>query len=144
MRDRLSVVAFAAMVAGIVGLFYSGALFQRTPSVIALQVMAALLMVWARLTFGRRSFHPSATPTAGGLVMTGPYRYLRHPIYTAALLFAWPGALIQRSPASIGFAALVSAGAVIRMLCEESLLVRQYPDYVEYASTTKRMIPYVF
>jgi protein-S-isoprenylcysteine O-methyltransferase Ste14 len=41
----------------------------------------------ARVTFGRRSFHAAANPTAGGLVTTGPYRLIRHPIYTAACLF---------------------------------------------------------
>ena len=38
---------------------------------------------------------------------------------------------------------LISLGAVVRMLCEEHLLVRQYPEYAEYARTTKRMIPHV-
>ena len=144
MRDTLSVVAFALMVGGLIGLFYSGSLFMFLPAVMGVQALAALLMLWARVTFGRRSFHASATPTAGGLVNTGPYRYLRHPIYTAAMLFVWPGAIARHSPATIGFAALLSVGAVVRMLCEEYLLVRQYPDYVEYARTTKRVIPYVF
>ena len=45
---------------------------------------------------------------------------------------------------ALAFAALISAGAIIRMLCEEYLLVRQYPDYVDYAYTTKRMIPFMF
>jgi protein-S-isoprenylcysteine O-methyltransferase Ste14 len=144
MRDRLSVAAFALMVGGIVGLFYSHSLFVPVPAVIGVQVFAVMLMLWARVTFGKRSFHAAATPTAGGLVNTGPYRYLRHPIYTAVLLFVWPGPLARLSPAAIGFAALISIGAIVRMLCEEDLLVRQYPEYVEYARTTKRMIPYVF
>jgi len=101
-------------------------------------------MLWARVTFGKRSFHAAATPTAGGLVKTGPYHYLRHPIYTAVVFFVWPGAIARASPAAIGFAALITFGAIVRMLCEEYLLVRQYPDYAEYARTTKRMIPYVF
>lgn len=144
MRDTLSVAAFALMVGGLIGLFYSGSLFVDLPAVIGVQVFAGMLMLWARVTFGKRSFHAAATPTAGGLVNTGPYRYLRHPIYTAAMLFVWPGPIARLSPSAIGFAALLSIGALVRMLCEEYLLVRQYPEYVEYARTTKRMIPYVF
>jgi len=144
MRDTLSVVAFALMVGGLIGLFYTGALFVPSPAVIGVQVFAALLMLWARITFGRRSFHASATPTAGGLVNTGPYRYLRHPIYTAVLFFVWPGPLARASLAAIGFAVLISIGAVVRMWCEEYLLMRQYPEYAEYARTTSRMIPRVF
>jgi len=100
--------------------------------------------LWARVTFGRRSFHAAADPTAGGLVNTGPYRYLRHPIYTAVCLFVWPPAIGSGSPRALAFAALVTAGAIIRMLCEESMLVRQYPAYRDYARTTKRMVPFVF
>lgn len=143
-RAALSVPAFAAMVAGIVGLFYRGPLFVASPVVIACQVAAFALMLWARITFGRRSFHAAASPTAGGVVRSGPYAYLRHPIYTAACLFVWPPALLARTPIAIGCAALVTAGAIVRMLCEEALLVQQYPDYAEYARTTKRMLPYVF
>jgi protein-S-isoprenylcysteine O-methyltransferase Ste14 len=112
--------------------------------VIAIQVFGVLLMLWARITFGRRSFHASAQPTVGGLVRTGPYRYIRHPIYTAAQCFVWPAAIVRGTAPAIGFAALVLVGGIIRMLCEEHLLVQQYPDYVDYARSTKRMIPYVF
>ena len=81
------------MVAGIVGLYYGGALFAAHPPFIAGQVCAVLLMIAARLTFGRRSFHAAANPTAGGVVSTGPYAYVRHPIYAAAIYFTWAGAL---------------------------------------------------
>jgi len=47
-------------------------------------------MLWARLTFGGRSFHAGANPTAGGVVTTGPYRFVRHPIYAAILYFLGP------------------------------------------------------
>ena len=143
-RSKLSVLAFAAMVAGIVGLLYRGPLFVPSPLVIACQVAAVGLMLWARITFGRRSFHAAASPTAGGVVRTGPYAYLRHPIYTAGCLFVWPPAMHAHTPLALGCAALVTAGAIVRMLCEEALLVQQYPDYADYARTTKRMVPYVF
>lgn len=141
---KLSVLAFAAMVAGIVGLFYRGPLFVPSPIVIVFQLGAFALMLWARITFGRRSFHAAASPTAGGLVRSGPYAYLRHPIYAAVCLFVWPAALLARTPFALGCAALITAGAIVRMLCEEALLTERYPDYAAYARTTKRMVPYVF
>jgi len=144
MQATLSVFAFASMVAGIVGLFYANALFTLSAIVIAAQACGVLLMIWARITFGKRSFHAAANPTSGGIVRTGPYRYLRHPIYTAVFFFVWPPAIHAGTGLSIAFAALISAGAIVRMLCEEYLLVRQYPEYAEYARTTKRMVPYVF
>src|SRR5664279_6232029 len=70
----------------------------RTGAGLALQGIAVLLMIWARLTFGMRSFHATANPTEGGLVTNGPYRYWRHPIYAAVLLFVWTGVLTQGGP----------------------------------------------
>src|SRR4029077_5096903 len=98
------------MVAGLVGLFSSGALFASHPLVIAIQVAAFLLMVAARITFGRRSFHAAANPTEGGLVTTGPYGFLPHPIYAAILYFIWAGALDHFSWRVLAYAALITAG----------------------------------
>lgn len=70
----------------------------RTPTGLALQGIAVLLMIWVRLTFGMRSFHATAKATEGGLVTDGPYRYWRHPIYAAVLLCGWAGVLSQGAP----------------------------------------------
>lgn len=132
------------MVAGIAGLFYEHALFTPAPLAIAVQAAAVALMIWARITFGRRSFHAAADPTSGGLVTTGPYHFIRHPIYTAATLFCWAGALASPSLKSIGCAVLVLFGGFLRMRSEETLVAQRYPEYREYAQRTKRMLPYVF
>jgi protein-S-isoprenylcysteine O-methyltransferase Ste14 len=129
------------MVVGIAGLFYAGALFAARPAFIAIQVAAAVLMIAARITFGRRSFHAAANPTAGGLVTTGPYAHIRHPIYAAALYFIWAGALDHFSWGNVGWAAILTAGAVTRMLIEERLLVARYPEYAAYKARTRRVVP---
>jgi protein-S-isoprenylcysteine O-methyltransferase Ste14 len=107
------------------------------------QVTAVALMVWARITFGRRSFHAGANPTKGGLVTTGPYRFIRHPIYTAVCLFTTVGAAAHFSWGTILLGGLVWGGAILRMFCEEQFLAAQYPDYAQYAARTARMIPFV-
>lgn len=144
MTRTLSVCALLLMMAGMLGLFFSKALFSPSPVVIAAQCAAVGLMAWARLTLGRRSFHAAADPTAGGLVTSGPYRFIRHPIYTAAWLFGWAGMLGNWSWRAGLFGALLFLGALGRMLCEEILVTEQYPEYRQYAKSTKRMVPGVF
>ena len=143
MLKPLSVVAFGLMVAGIVGMFRAQALLAHHILLIAVQVAAVLLMIAARMTFGRRSLHAAATPTAGGLVTTGPYAYLRHPIYAAVIYFVWAGALDTPSPLSIGCALLILVGAIVRMLSEERLLIERYPEYRDYMSRVRRVVPFV-
>jgi len=144
MLEPLSLVALLLMGVGIVGLLPLRALFAASPAGIAIQVGAVLLMIWARLTFGGRSFHARADPTEGGLVKTGPYRFIRHPIYTAACLFGWAGIVTNWSALAAGLGLMLLAGGIIRMLCEERLVTLRYPEYREYAKTTWRMIPFVF
>jgi protein-S-isoprenylcysteine O-methyltransferase Ste14 len=131
------------MVAVVVGLWKTGTLLSPRPAAVALQAIAAVLFVWARATFGLRSFHPAANPTEGGLVTTGPYRWMRHPIYAAILLFAGAGAVARPSAGSLFFL-LVAAGAAVRIAAEETLLVERYPEYRDYARRTKRLIPLLF
>jgi protein-S-isoprenylcysteine O-methyltransferase Ste14 len=144
MRRAASVAGLLMMVGALLALWRLGDLFSPAPWVIALQVLALALMVWARLTFGRRSFHAAANPTEGGLVTTGPYRFVRHPIYAAACLFGWAGVAAHPAIDSALLGALLLAGALVRLLCEERLVVERYPEYREYARRTKRLVPFVF
>jgi len=86
MLKSLSITGYLAMVGGLVALLAMRSLLSLSPLVILVQAAALLLFLWARVTFGRRSFHVRADPTEGGLVTAGPYRYIRHPIYSAMCL----------------------------------------------------------
>jgi protein-S-isoprenylcysteine O-methyltransferase Ste14 len=144
MLKAFSIVGLLVMIAALYGLIKIGSLFTPNHVAIALQVAAAGLMIWARLTLKWRSFHAAADPTAGGLVTTGPYRYIRHPIYAAVCLIGWAGVLTHLSAASLALGLVLLAGAFIRILCEEHLIVQVYPEYRSYAKATWRMVPYVF
>jgi protein-S-isoprenylcysteine O-methyltransferase Ste14 len=140
----LSVGGYLFMLAGILSLYFTGTLFSYEPVVIALQVLAVGLMAWARITFGGRSFHLTANPTEGGLVTSGPYKFIRHPIYAAVLLFALPGLVANFSLLGTCSAAVMLAGTFARIFCEEHLVRKQYPEYNQYAEKTKRLIPFLF
>jgi len=139
----LSIGAFGLMVAGIVWLLMRQQVLAHSIPGIAVQAMAVLLMILARIAFGMRSFHASANPTAGGLVTSGPYRWMRHPIYAAILYFCWAAALDHRTREAVAASLLITAGAVLRMYMEEQLLVGMYPAYRDYAARTARVVPFV-
>jgi len=144
MQLRLwSLLGFAAMAGSLVALFLNGSLLLLNPAVIATQSVAIVLVIAGRRYLGLRSFHVGAEPTHGALVREGPYRVIRHPIYAGVCLFVWAAAVSHRTPPTLVLTALVTIGAVIRMLCEEHLLEKHYPEYAGYARATKRIIPYV-
>ncbi len=144
MLKGLSIAGYLAMVGGVLGLILTRSVFSCSPAVIVVQLVAVALMIWARVVFGRRSFHAAANPTEGGLVTTGPYRHIRHPIYTAVCLFTVAAVLAHWSWHAIILGGIVLVGAAARIIGEERLLADRYPAYRDYAARTPRMIPFVF
>lgn len=144
MLKTLSIFGYLGMVGGLVGLLATHSLLSSSPLAIVPQAAAVLLMVWARVAFGRRSFHAAANPADGGLVTAGPYRYIRHPIYSAVCLFSAAGLAGHWSWYAAALFAVILACALMRMRCEEVLLASRYSSYHDYAAKTPRMIPHVF
>ena len=140
----ISVLAFLAAAGCLTWLAFQDSILGTGPATIAIQIAAGLLMVWARLTFGVRSFHAAADPTADSLVTRGPYHYLRHPIYAAVLYALWAGVAAHCSALHILVAALASTLFGVRMFAEEQLLRQVYPEYAEYARHTSRVFPFLF
>ncbi len=142
--NLLTTLATLIGVACVVCLFFLGSLFGRDPVTIGLQIVAAVLMLWARWAFRGRSFHFMASPTGGGLVTAGPYRYIRHPIYAAVTLFVWAGVLYGLWLLPLLLRVIGTGAMLVRVYSEEHLLRAEYPEYEEYAKRTKRIIPFVF
>ena len=140
----VSLIGFLILVLAFAFLLRTHSLFGHGPISVGSQVAAVLLMLWARVTFGRRSFHAAADPTAGGLVTAGPYRYLRHPIYAAVLLFMLTGIVTNRTLTNALLGLVVIAAVSMRVVAEERLMRARYPEYAEYSRRTKRLIPFVY
>jgi protein-S-isoprenylcysteine O-methyltransferase Ste14 len=140
----LSIIATTLSIVAIVALVFRHGLFSPSPVVIFFQALAIALMIWARQTFGLRSFHAAANPTEGGLVTRGPYRFIRHPIYAAVIIFSVAGVAGNLSVVNGALGLVIVAGMITRALCEERLLRVRYPEYADYARNTWRMIPLLF
>lgn len=135
---------FAIAVLALVTLIFQESILAAGIVAVLVQILAVLLMLWGRVTFGGRSFHATADPTEGGLVTSGPYHYVRHPIYAAIMYFIWAGIFSHLSLINALLGIVATIGLVIRIFAEERLVTERYPDYVEYALRTKRIIPFAF
>jgi protein-S-isoprenylcysteine O-methyltransferase Ste14 len=142
--NRASVAAFFVSVLALILLLLRHAIVAHEIIGLTIQVCAFFLMIWARITFGRRSFHASAEPTEGKLVTTGPYHFVRHPIYASLLYFLWAAIVSNWSLINGGLGLIITICFAVRMMAEEQLIITRYPEYISYAAHTKRIIPYVF
>lgn len=89
-----------------------------------------------------RSF--SLLPEARGLVTTGAYSIVRHPLYLAEIVAVWGLMIRYEQPWSFVIGATVMGMLYWRTLFEEEVLTAAYPEYSSYAKRTPRLIPYVF
>jgi len=129
------------LLVAILYLLISGNLLSWSPFVIAGQLLAIALSIWARKSFQGRQFSIHAEPVKGSLLSIGPYRFIRHPMYAAALLLVWASILGHLSLIPVIVGLVVTGVIAVRVATEEQFLRARYPDYTEYARRTKRIIP---
>ena len=101
------------------------------------------LAVWARVYLGRNWGMPMTEKTEPELVTSGPYRFVRHPIYSGLLLAVLGTILVTNL---IGLIILPILGAFFfhSALVEEKNLTAAFPAaYPGYQARTKRLIPFV-
>jgi protein-S-isoprenylcysteine O-methyltransferase Ste14 len=106
--------------------------------------IGALIIVWSSLRLGR-SLTPFPEPVSGGrFTGTGPYRFVRHPMYLGvffiAIGFAEATHSITRAALAVGLAVFFDAKA----RHEECALRDRYPAYANYAKRTRKFLPFIY
>lgn len=111
---------------------------------LGLGVFSLLVIWWTELTLGENFNTTLHLRQEHTLVVSGPYRYVRHPMYTAHAIFAL-GLFVLASanwliliPGVLGFGVLM----VVRVRNEEEVMSERFGDaYRQYAQRTGRFLP---
>jgi protein-S-isoprenylcysteine O-methyltransferase Ste14 len=112
---------------------------------VGLGVLCVLAIYWLFSSIGSGITPTSATRTEHKLVTSGPYRWVRHPLYTAgSSMFVAFGMMADNwFIALLGILAFI--GMAIRTPKEEASLIEKFGDeYREYMKTTGRFLPKLF
>jgi protein-S-isoprenylcysteine O-methyltransferase Ste14 len=109
---------------------------------IALTATGVLFAIWARLYLGRNWSGTVTVKVGHELVRSGPYRWVRHPIYSG-LLIAVSGTAIELGQLSGIFSiVLVYVGLRLKLRIEEQFMTEVFgSEYDEYRRTTGALIP---
>lgn len=110
---------------------------------VALLVLGAAAVAAAGRALGKVSPFPRP-PRSGRLTESGPFRIVRHPLYSGALAFLL-GASLVGSPLALVPTAALAVVIGLKASVEEGFLRATYPDYPEYCRRTRyRLIPFVY
>jgi len=121
------------------------------PQADAIPVVSSILCVcglgfclWARAILGRNWSGTVTLKENHELIVHGPYRLVRHPIYTGLLAMLLATAMQQGHIAGFIGVILVFISFWIKLSGEEEVMLKQFPaPYAAYRERTKRIIPFI-
>jgi len=111
---------------------------------VALLVVGLGIAVWARLHIGRNWGTPMTRKDDPELVTSGPYRFVRHPIYSGVLL-AGVGTAVALAWLWLIIVGLVGGYFIYSATVEERYMTERFPAaYPAYVRSSKMLVPFVF
>jgi protein-S-isoprenylcysteine O-methyltransferase Ste14 len=148
---------FRILMAVVILLIFQTQLFQnlalqynRAPHLVAsiigvcLCALGLAFAVWARIYLGTNWGMPMTLKEHPELVTSGPYKFVRHPIYTGMLL-AMIGSSLIDGVWWLLFLVLFGAYFIYSAKREEKIMTKQFPnEYPAYIKKTKMLIPFIF
>lgn len=107
-------------------------------------IVGLAIALWARFTLGANWSGQITFKKDHVLITSGPYAFVRHPIYTGLLLMMLATAIIAGKAFGFAFVGLMTIALWLKAREEEKLMLEHFPDaYAAYKARTKALIPFV-
>jgi len=126
------------------GIVITGPVFASRAFYLGLELLGVALGLWALVTMTIRNLTILPDIRAGSRLVThGPYRYLRHPMYSALVLVTLALLLDAFSMERLIIWVILVCDLWVKLNYEEQLLLRHFGEYKDYQKHTKRLIPFI-
>ncbi|MGI1805807.1 methyltransferase family protein [Exiguobacterium sp. TDN 0502] len=104
------------------------------------------LRLWGILHLKQQFTRHVVVASGDELVSSGPYRFLRHPLYTGLLFITISFPLFTGQLVLLVFSGLLMIGFLLyRIRIEEAMLTKGFgPAYTQWAAKRKRLIPFIY
>lgn len=114
-------------------------------SAIILMLLSAGLILWAIIAMQKSKLSILPQPSANATLITkGPYRFIRHPMYTAILLGSLGLVINQFTWLRLAIVIALAIVLLIKLNWEEKMLLEKFDAYKEYMKHSKRLVPFIF
>lgn len=146
MRRYYSAMFVGVQLVTIAYLVFNGPVVPDKPIPLLLVVIGGVVMLWAIAVMMKRSdlrILPDIAEKAK-LVTSGPYKFIRHPMYSGGMLVMIGLFINYLRPDRLIMALILIIDMILKLHYEESLWVKKIPEYKNYQRKTKKLIPYIY
>lgn len=111
---------------------------------VGLIIAGALLAVAGCIGLGKNLTPLPRPKETATLVQSGPYRIVRHPIYSGLIIAVWGWALAAHDWLLVGYALALFVFFDVKSRREELWLKEKFPEYAAYQARVRKLIPFVY
>ncbi|MBT3301755.1 MAG: hypothetical protein HOD63_10670 [Bacteroidetes bacterium] len=131
--------------AAIAILLVSDSVFIDNLILLIIQISGLFLGIWALYVMGRGNINiPPDLKENIKLTQKGPYKVIRHPMYTAIILTLFPLVIENFSIFRLIIFIILIADLVYKLHWEEKMLLKRFPEYSTYQKKSSRIIPFIY
>ena len=142
--DFKSIILVIIQLICIALILLTGNLVPRSFPLQIVFVIALSLGIWALWIINFKNFRLTPNfPKDSRLVAKGPYKIIRHPMYSCLLLTTSMIVLDDLSIIRIAIWIILFIDLYIKLVYEEKLIIDRNTDYLIYKRGTKRLIPFI-
>ena len=110
----------------------------------ALVLSGMLLIVACGLRMGANFSAVPYPKDQAVLIETGPFHFVRHPMYSGAIIMALGWALWVHNWLTLGYALVLFVFFDIKSRREEQWLIAKFSGYADYQKRVRKLVPYVY
>lgn len=123
---------------------YNGKVLPENIFLFIAEILLCAIGLWCAFLLNK-NFSVLPVPVKSAVLVTsGPYKYVRHPIYTVVLLLGaiWISEKFSMVNIIVLFALLIIL--LVKINYEEKLLSEKFTGYKDYMNTSKKLIPFIY
>ena len=129
---------------GIGAILFTGPWICSAITGLFFQIAAILLASFALFVMRKSKIRILPDLAQGAtLITSGPYKYIRHPMYTSLLMFFIPLIVEQFTPYRLAFLTILFISLILKILHEEKQLANNFTQFKSYQKKSKMLIPFI-
>lgn len=146
LTDRVKTILLVGLQFLFIGWLLSRAFLHKVSAVaLTIILLSILLALWSIAAMRKSKLRISPQPSSKAILITnGPYRFIRHPMYTSVLMGSLGLVINHFSFMSVAVLVALALVLIIKLSWEEKMLIEKFHGYKNYMHRTARLIPFLF